>query len=356
MRRRDRHRSGTTNTVVAAVVDGVAVTLRTRKASACCLPSCRSRRTGRCSSASPRAKRLTDPENTIFSVKPLLGRSWDSDETQNARQRFPFKLVQGAKNATMVHARDSDYALPEISAFVLRRAKAIAEQALKQPVEKAVITVPANFNDLQRASTKIASKLARPRRHAHPQRAHRGGARIRQSIKAAEKIAIHDLGGGTFDITLLDLTDSVFEVLGTAGDTALGGDDIDRLIADRIIKDVPRLRIDPRSNASSLARISFLAEVKMAHERRCVRSRAHGRRVQEQGDASLDRVQDDAERARGNGHAAPQTDDRRLAAIDGRDPALRRDFSRVILVGGATRMPLVSRVVEALFGKPPSLR
>src|SRR5262249_59052826 len=110
-----------------------------------------------------RERRLIDPENTVYSIKPILGRAWDSDEVVAARKRFPFHLAEGAKNCTMVRARDVAYALPEISAFVLRRAKAIAEAALGQTIERAVITGPANFNDLQRESTKMRGKLARVR-------------------------------------------------------------------------------------------------------------------------------------------------------------------------------------------------
>ena len=152
---------GTTNTVVAAVVDGVAVTLEDDQGRRL-LPSVVSfhpNGTVLVGDAA-RDRRLIDPENTIYSIKPLLGRPFASDEVQAALGRFPFAIVEGAKNATMVTARDVSYALPEISAFVLRRAKAVAEAALTQPVDRAVITVPANFNDLQRASTKIAGKLA----------------------------------------------------------------------------------------------------------------------------------------------------------------------------------------------------
>src|SRR5262245_17607235 len=152
---------GTTNTVVAAVVDGVAATLEDETGRRL-LPSVVSfHPSGTVLVGEPaRERRLIDPPNTIFAVKPLIGRAFDSDEVIAAKTRFPFELVEGTKKSTMVAARGISYALPEISAFVLRRAKAIAEAALKQPVERAVITVPANFNDLQRASTKIAGKLA----------------------------------------------------------------------------------------------------------------------------------------------------------------------------------------------------
>src|SRR4051812_10529496 len=253
---------GTTNTVVAAVVDGVAVTLEDEHARRL-LPSCVSFHPSGTVLVGDagRERRLVDPENTIFSIKPLIGRAFDSDEVKAARARYPFQFTEGAKNSTMVLARDVGYALPEISAFVLRRAKAIAEHALGGTVDRAVITVPANFNDLQRASTKIAGKLAGLDVLRILNEPTAAALAYGQSIAKAEKIAVYDLGGGTFDITLLDLTGNVFEVLATAGDTALGGDDIDRLLADRIaLEIVKRFNFDPRENAVAYARLRFIAE------------------------------------------------------------------------------------------------
>ncbi len=253
---------GTTNTVVAAVVDGVAVTLEDDQGRRL-LPSVVSfHLSSTVLVGEPaRERRLIDPENTIFSVKPLLGRSWDSDEVKAAKSRFPFQLTQGAKNCTMILARDVAYALPEISAFVLRRAKSIAEASLGQTIDRAVITVPANFNDLQRASTKIAGKVAGfdvMRILNEPTAA---ALAYGQSISKAEKIGVYDLGGGTFDVTLLDLTGNVFEVLATAGDTALGGDDIDRILVERIAMEViRRFNVDPRIHPASAARLTFMAE------------------------------------------------------------------------------------------------
>src|SRR4051812_25463277 len=252
---------GTTNTVVAAVVDGVAVTLEDEHARRL-LPSCVSFHPSGTVLVgdAARERRLIDPENTVFSVKPLIGRLFDSEEVVAARGRFPFKLSEGAKNSTMVHARDVHYALPEISAFVLRRAKAIAERALGGPVDRAVITVPANFNDLQRASTKIAGKLAGLDVLRILNEPTAAALAYGQSVAKAEKLAVYDLGGGTFDITLLDLTGNVFEVLATAGDTALGGDDIDRVLATKVALDVVnRFNVDPRTSPATAARLTFLA-------------------------------------------------------------------------------------------------
>src|SRR5258706_6546875 len=219
---------GTTNTVVAAVRDGRAVTLADEEGRRL-IPSVVSFHPNGSVLVGEGAKdrRLIDPANTVYSVKRLIGRSWQSEEVQQARGRFPFELKEGAKNSTLVMARGENYALPEISAFVLRRAKAIAEAALGETVDRAVVTVPANFNDLQRASTKVAGKLAGLEVLRILNEPTAAALAYGQTTTAAERLAVYDLGGGTFDITLLDLSGNVFEVLATAGDTALGGDDFD---------------------------------------------------------------------------------------------------------------------------------
>ncbi|MBN9162318.1 MAG: hypothetical protein BGO98_10855 [Myxococcales bacterium 68-20] len=351
---------GTTNTVVAAVVDGVAVTLEDDQGRRL-LPSVVSFHPSSTVlvGEAARERRLIDPENTIFSVKPLLGRPWDSDEVQGAKARFPFKLVQGTKNSTMVLARDVAYALPEISAFVLRRAKAIAEAALGQPVDRAVITVPANFNDLQRASTKIAGKLAGLDVMRILNEPTAAALAYGQSISKAEKIGVYDLGGGTFDVTLLDLTGNVFEVLATAGDTALGGDDLDRVLAERIALEVAkRFNVDPRTNPASAARLAFMAEelkkeLSTAYQ---AQRELSGIGYHEGGQPIV--MPFVMTREEMEALAKPLLE-RTIAVARqsiehvGLSP---REFDRVILVGGSTRMPLVARMVEQLFGQPPHLK
>ncbi len=351
---------GTTNTVVAAVVDGVAITLEDEQKRRL-LPSVVSFHPSGTVLVgdSARERRLIDPENTIFSVKPLIGRPFDSDEVKAARGRFPFQFTEGAKNTTMVLARDVAYALPEISAFVLRRAKAIAEHALGGPVERAVITVPANFNDLQRASTKIAGKLAGLEVLRILNEPTAAALAYGQSIAKAEKIAVYDLGGGTFDVTLLDLTGNVFEVLATAGDTALGGDDIDRLLAEYIsLEVIKRFNVDPRTNPVAFARFRFIAEEvkKKLSTQSAIDQEISGIGYTESGipmtmtmtvtRQALDRI------------ALPLIERTMSVAkqsieIIGLHP---KDFDRVILVGGSTRMPLAARMVEQLFGQSPHLK
>ncbi|HSO40434.1 MAG TPA: Hsp70 family protein, partial [Labilithrix sp.] len=351
---------GTTNTVVAAVVDGVAITLEDEQGRRL-LPSVVSFHPSGTVLVgdSARERRLIDPESTVFSVKPLMGRAFDSDEVKAARGRFPFQFTEGAKNSTMVLARDVAYALPEISAFVLRRAKAIAEHALGGPVDRAVITVPANFNDLQRASTKIAGKLAGLEVLRILNEPTAAALAYGQSIAKAEKIAVYDLGGGTFDITLLDLTGNVFEVLATAGDTALGGDDLDRLLADRMsLEVIKRFNYDPRSSPVAFARLRFMAEdvKKRLSTQMAVEQEISGIGYAEGGNPIAMRMtitREELDRI-----ALPLIERtvsvaRQSIEIIGMRP---KDFDRVILVGGSTRMPLAAKLVEQLFEQAPHLK
>jgi molecular chaperone DnaK len=253
---------GTTNTVVAAVVGGVAVSLADKDRRRL-LPSVVSFGPSGEVMVGDRARtrRLTAPEDTVFSVKTLLGRPWDSDEVQAARARLPFRLAEGEGKATSVVVGGASYTLPELSAFVLRRAKALAEAALGDTVDRAVITVPANFNDVQRECTKLAGQLAGLEVLRILNEPTAAALAYGQSLGKAERVCVYDLGGGTFDVTLLDLTTSVFEVLGTAGDTSLGGDDFDRLIADRIANAaIARFGVDPRMDPSTLAQLMLIAE------------------------------------------------------------------------------------------------
>src|SRR5260221_6269814 len=241
---------GTTNTVVAAVRDGVASVLRDADGQGL-LPSVVSfHPSGSVVVGRPALeRRLIDAPNTIYSVKRLIGRSWDSPEVQQARGKLPFELRQGPNGATLVATRGEPLSLPEVSAFVLRRAKAIAEQALGDRVERAVITVPANFNDLQRAATKTAGRLADLEVLRILNEPTAAALAYGPQSTTQERVAVYDLGGGTFDVTLLDLAGNVFEVLATAGDTALGGDDVDVLIAEQMADDLlKKHRFDARAD------------------------------------------------------------------------------------------------------------
>jgi molecular chaperone DnaK len=351
---------GTTNTVVGVVRDGRAVTLADEGGRRL-IPSIVSfHPTGKVLvGEQAKERRIIDPSNTIYSVKRLIGRTWDMEEVQRARRALPFELVEGPKQGVAVVARGETYMLPEISAFVLRRAKAVAEAALGQTVDRAVITVPANFNDLQRAATKLAGKLAGLEVLRILNEPTAAALAYGQSAGQSERIAVYDLGGGTFDITLLDLSGNVFEVLATGGDTALGGDDIDQLIADLMAQYFLRTyHADPRSDPSARATLRARAEVlKVALSAR------------EDATIELNDV------VRGDGGVFLQTtfllkrsDLERIAQplIDRTLETCRfsietiglklSEIERIILVGGSTRMPLVVRKVEEYFKKPATGR
>src|SRR6187431_139006 len=226
---------GTTNTVVSVVRDGQASALLD-DAQQVLIPSIVSFHpngnvlVGRAA----KERRIVDASNTIYSIKRLIGRSWDSDEVRRARSRFPFEMREGPGQASLVVARGETYTLPEISAFVLRKAKSTAEAALQTSVDRAVVTVPANFNDLQRAATKVAGRVAGLQVARILNEPTAAALAYGFGKKGRERIAVYDFGGGTFDVTLLDLSENVFEVLSTAGDTFLGGDDLDYAIVLRM--------------------------------------------------------------------------------------------------------------------------
>jgi molecular chaperone DnaK len=220
---------GTTNSVVAVSLGGRPQIL-TDTDGAALIPSMVSFREegGFVVGREARKRRTLDPANTVYSVKRLLGRPFKSEEVKRAISRMPFTLREGRDSAVVVATRAGELTLPEISAFVLREVRRVAEHALREEVSQAVITCPANFNELQRSATKAAGKVAGLdvlRILNEPTAAALAYGYGGQTGR--ERIAIYDLGGGTFDVTLLELAGDVFEVLATAGDTFLGGDDID---------------------------------------------------------------------------------------------------------------------------------
>jgi molecular chaperone DnaK len=348
---------GTTNTVVASVRGGRVGVLPDEQGRRL-LPSVVSFHPGGEVLVGHAAKerRVVDARNTVASVKRLIGRAWASEEIGRARQRFPFDLREGPAEGVLVAARGKEYTLPEISAFVLKRAKLLAERALGETVDKAVITVPANFNELQRAATKVAGNVAGldVLRIINEPTAAALAYGLGRSKR--ERIAIYDFGGGTFDCTLLDLSGNVFEVLATAGDSFLGGDDLDLAIAERMAEGfLQAQRYDPRSDAQSFEKLRVAAEsVKIAlssQERvqHTVREVAHG-----VGGTPLD-LSFVMTRAEIEMLATPLIE--RTFAVCQDALAVARlpvsAFDRVILVGGSTRIPLVRHRVEQFFGSPP---
>ncbi|HEY1693443.1 MAG TPA: Hsp70 family protein [Polyangiaceae bacterium] len=348
---------GTTNTVVACVRSGRVHVLPDEQGRRL-LPSVVSfHPSGEVLVGYPaKERRVVDARNTIASVKRLIGRAWGSDEIRRARQRFAFELKEGPGQGPLVVSRGQEYTLPEISAFVLRRAKELSERAVGEIVDKAVITVPANFNELQRAATKVAGRVAGldVLRIINEPTAAALAYGLGRTTK--ERIAIYDFGGGTFDCTLLDLSGNVFEVLATAGDTFLGGDDLDMAIAERMSEAFLHThRYDPRTDSQAFERLRVAAEaVKIdlsSRDRTHTRLREVAFGV---GGAHLDldfgMTRDELEML-----ATPLVE--RTFAVCQEALSVARlpvtGFDKIILVGGSTRIPLVRRRVEQFFGTPP---
>lgn len=303
-----------------------------------------------------KARRVIDARNTVYSHKRLIGRSWVSPEIGQARQRFAFELREGPGQGPLVHARGQDYTLPEISAFVLKRARQIAEQALGTPVERAVITVPAHFNELQRASTKVAGRVSGLEVLRILNEPTAAALAYGLGRTGNERVAVYDFGGGTFDCTLLDLNGNVFEVLATAGDSFLGGDDVDNMIADRMAESfLKQHRQDAKQDPQMYERLKTTAEdIKIAlsaAETHTVMLKDFGHGA---GGSTLN-FQFTFTRRDLEAMVTPLVDRSFKVTQDALSLARLSpgSFDKVILVGGSTRMPLIRKRVEAFFGAPP---
>ena len=303
-----------------------------------------------------KARRVIDPRNTVYSHKRLIGRSWGSPEIALAKSRFAFELKEGPGQGPLIRARGQDYTLPEISAFVLKRCRQIAETALGGAVERAVITVPAHFNELQRASTKVAGRVSGLEVLRILNEPTAAALAYGLGRTGNERVAVYDFGGGTFDCTLLDLNGNVFEVLATAGDSFLGGDDIDNLIAERMAETyLKQHRYDPRTDPSMLERLKTTAE-----ELKMVLSTAETHTVVLKefghggGGSAINYVF--TMTRRDLDHMITPLVDRSFKVTQDALSLARlspTSFDKVILVGGSTRIPLLRKRVEAFFGAPP---
>jgi len=303
-----------------------------------------------------RERRLFDAPSTVYSVKRLIGRPYESEEVRRARERFAFELAKGPTGGVVVAIRGETYTLTEISAFVLRQIRKVAEEVLGQPCSKAVITVPANFNELQRSATKAAGRVAGldvARIINEPTAA---ALAYGYGKDRAEKVAVYDLGGGTFDLTLLELDADIFEVVGTAGDSFLGGDDLDLVMAEMMadrFRDSHRW--DPRQDQQAFERLRAAGEWAKCQLslRDAVELKVEELATTEDGQA-LD-LRFTTSRAEYEAAIRPLVDRsfevcRSAMAESGLSPG---DLDSVILVGGSTRVPLVRSMVQSFFGIEP---
>ncbi len=304
--------------------------------------------------ATAKRQAVTNPDATVYSVKRFMGRRFE--EVPDERTRMPYSVVEGANGQVSIKIDDKSYSPPEISAAVLQKMKQTAEDYLGESVTEAVITVPAYFNDSQRQATKDAGRIA--------------GLEVKRIIneptaaslaygldkKSNEKIAVFDLGGGTFDISILEIGDGVFEVMATNGDTHLGGDDLDDAVVDYLADEFKKeAGIDLRNDSMALQRLKEAAE-----KAKCELSTAG------QTEVALPFITADASGPKHLNRTMTRAQLEQLV-----DPLVQRvvapcrqaisdaglsasEIDEVVLVGGSTRMPKVQEVVKELFGKEPN--
>jgi molecular chaperone DnaK len=300
---------------------------------------------------------VTNPENTVYAVKRMMGRGFDSDETRRHAAAVPYRVVQAMNGDAWVHVAGKEYSPPEVSAMVLEKMREIAEAYIGEKVAEAVITVPAYFDDAQRQATKDAGKIA--------------GLDVKRIINeptaaalaygfdnktGSQRIAVYDLGGGTFDISILEIAEGVFSVKSTNGDTHLGGEDLDNIIVDHLAKKFEeQTKIDLKKDRIALQRLKEQAE-KAKHELS----------TSLETDINLPFIASDAS---GPKHLEVVLKRSELEIMAGdfiertlgpcrkalTDANMKpSDIDEVILVGGQTRMPMVQRKVSDFFGREPN--
>jgi len=299
---------------------------------------------------------VTNPMNTLFSIKRLIGRRWADKEVKRDQEVMPYEIVQKG-DGVAIKMGDKEYTPEEISAMILQKLKADAEEKLGEKIDEAIITVPAYFDDAQRNATKTAGEIA--------------GFKVRRIIneptaaalaygfdkKIGQQIMVYDLGGGTFDVSVLDVSEDTVEVKSTNGDTHLGGDDFDRVIIDWILKEFKAqegidlgndsLALQRVKDAAERAKIELSTATQTEVNQPFITSDANGPKhlVLTLTRSKLEELVHDL---------AQKTLEPVKAAL--KDAGLEKgQIEEIVMVGGMTRMPLVQKVVEEFFGKKPNV-
>jgi molecular chaperone DnaK len=345
---------GTTNSCMAVMEGGEPVVIPNAEGARTTPSVVAFTKTGeRLVGATARRQAVTNPKNTVYSIKRFMGRKYD--EVKHEIELVAYEVVRAANGDVAVKINDKVYSPPEISAMILQKLKADAEAYLGEKITEAIITVPAYFNDSQRQATKDAGRIA--------------GLEVKRIIneptasslaygldkKKDEKIAVYDLGGGTFDVSVLEIGDGVFEVKATNGDTHLGGDDFDQTIINWLVTDFKaEAGIDLRNDPMALQRLKEAAEKAKCELSSSVTTEINLPFITADASgpkhltktltrAKLEQLVEDLIQRSVN----PVKNCLRDAGLD------TRVIDEVILVGGMTRMPRVQQLVEQLFAKPP---
>lgn len=347
---------GTTNSVVATIEGGEPVVIPNAEGeritpSVVAVTSSGERLVGRFA----RRQAVTNPENTIFSIKRFVGRKFNDPAVERDKKLVPYKLQAAPNGDVQVKMGDRWYSPEEVSAMILQKLKADAEAYLGEKVDKAVITVPAYFDNAQRDATKVAGQIAGLEVLRIINEPTASALAYGLEKKGDEKIAVYDLGGGTYDISVLDLSDGVFQVMATNGDTHLGGDDFDQVLIDWLADEFKKQEgIDLRQDRMALQRLKEAAE----------KAKIELSSTQ-QTDINLPFITADAS---GPKHLNIPLSRAKLEQLVGplvsrtippmeaalKDAGLSKgEVDEALLVGGMTRMPAVQKEVQTFFGKEP---
>jgi len=299
---------------------------------------------------------VTNPNDTIFAAKRLIGRTFDDKSVKKDIEKVPFKIVKSDKNDAWIEAKSKKYSPSQISAFILQKMKETAEKHLGQPVTKAVITVPAYFNDAQRQATKDAGKIAGLEVLRIINEPTAASLAYGLDKKGGKKIAVYDLGGGTFDVSILEIGDGVFEVKSTNGDTFLGGEDFDDTIVDYLISEFKKDNgIDLKADKLALQRLKEAAEKAKIELSAATQTEINLPFItaDKTGPKHINLKFTRAKlEALVEGLIEKTLEPCKTALKDSGFSAA--EINEVILVGGMTRMPKIVETVKNFFGKDPN--
>ena len=299
-------------------------------------------------------QQVTNPENTVYSIKRFMGRR--HKEVGSEEKIVPYKITGGPDELVKVDVRGKEYTPPEISAMILQDLKKTAEDYLGEKIEQAVITVPAYFNDAQRQATKDAGKIAGLQVERIINEPTAAALAYGLEKKKNEKVAVFDFGGGTFDVSILDIGDNVFEVLSTNGDTHLGGDDLDELLMNYLADEFKKtegidLRTDPMAHqrlkeAAEKAKCELSTQVESAVNLPFITADASGPK----------HLNITITRSKFEALAEPIFDRLRQPCLKAiQDSKLNAsEIAEILMVGGSTRIPMVQQMAQEIFGKAPN--